>query len=204
MVRLSREKSRAQTRERLLDSARQIFARKGYGGAAVDEIAENANYSKGAFYSNFDSKEAIFLELLRQHMEFEVAELRSLLDSNRGMDELVAAISDRYQKLNDDIDWCLLSIEFQLQAGRSATFASQFAELYSNQRRAIGHLLEVLFEKAGTQMPYKSEELAAGFIAMEQGLALQRAAREEEISQQAVGQIVKLFLEALIHQQSTI
>lgn len=59
--RLTREESQAQTRGRLLDAARTVFAGRGYHGASVEEIAEEAGYSKGAVYSNFESKEEIFL-----------------------------------------------------------------------------------------------------------------------------------------------
>ena len=59
--RLTREESRAVTREKLLASAYEVMAREGYEGASIDRIAEEAGFSKGAFYSNFDSKEEIFL-----------------------------------------------------------------------------------------------------------------------------------------------
>ncbi len=65
IARLSREESRRQTRARLLESAQDIFALDRFGGASVDQIAEHAGYSKGAIYSNFESKESLFLELLR-------------------------------------------------------------------------------------------------------------------------------------------
>jgi AcrR family transcriptional regulator len=54
--RLSRQESRLETRTRLLESAAELFARGGYEGASVDLIAESAGYSKGGFYSNFESK----------------------------------------------------------------------------------------------------------------------------------------------------
>jgi len=68
-VRLSRPQQQAVTRERLLATAESVFSRLGYGGASVDLIAAEAGYSKGAVYSNFPNKEAIFLELLRLYME---------------------------------------------------------------------------------------------------------------------------------------
>jgi len=54
------------TRADLLAAARRVFAAKGYEGAAVGDIAAEAGYTKGALYSNFDSKEAIFLEIARE------------------------------------------------------------------------------------------------------------------------------------------
>jgi Bacterial regulatory proteins, tetR family len=68
-VRLTRAQQQAATRERLLASAEQVIARQGFGGASIDLIALEAGFSKGAIYSNFESKEEVFLELLRVYME---------------------------------------------------------------------------------------------------------------------------------------
>ena len=62
--RLTRAEAKARTRRRLLDAAARTFARKGYAGASVEEIAEAAGYSIGALYSNFGGKEELFLELM--------------------------------------------------------------------------------------------------------------------------------------------
>src|SRR6201986_3897308 len=90
--RLTRQESRLETRTRLLDSAAQLFARGGYEGASVDLIAENAGYSKGAFYSNFESKEAIFLELLDLHKRREIEALAQLVARDVSASELVSLI----------------------------------------------------------------------------------------------------------------
>ena len=58
-VRLTRAQQQAVTRERLLAAAEQVFARYGYGGASIELITSEAGYSKGAIYSNFESKEAV-------------------------------------------------------------------------------------------------------------------------------------------------
>jgi AcrR family transcriptional regulator len=67
-VRLTRAEQQALTRERLLAAAERVLAGYGYGGASIDLITAEAGYSKGAIYSNFESKEAVFLELLRVYM----------------------------------------------------------------------------------------------------------------------------------------
>ena len=77
--RLSRDELQALTRERLLEATRDLVAERGIGGASVRDIAEAAGYSQGAFYSNFQRKEDILIELLRRHMADALAELESLL-----------------------------------------------------------------------------------------------------------------------------
>ena len=66
--RLSREESQAQTRMRLIETARQLFVEHGYGGTSIRDIADGAGYSQGAFYSNFASKEDVLLELSLIHI----------------------------------------------------------------------------------------------------------------------------------------
>ena len=78
-ARLTRAQQQAMTRERLLAAAERVFARHGYGGASIDLISAEAGYSKGAIYSNFESKEAVFLELLRLYMERDMAELERIV-----------------------------------------------------------------------------------------------------------------------------
>jgi AcrR family transcriptional regulator len=67
--RLTREQSKDQTRQRLLDAAQGIFMKKGFVAASVGDIAEAACYTRDAFYSNFCSKSELFLELLRRDHE---------------------------------------------------------------------------------------------------------------------------------------
>src|ERR1700741_5490992 len=67
--RLTRAQSRAQTRERLLEAARGVFARSGFHGASVDEMASAAGYSTGALYSNFDGKEDLCLLLMEPEID---------------------------------------------------------------------------------------------------------------------------------------
>src|SRR6201985_2583546 len=64
--RLTREDSRDQTTQRLLEAAQRLIAKKGLSAASVEDIAEAAGYTRGAFYSNFGSKSDLFIELLRR------------------------------------------------------------------------------------------------------------------------------------------
>src|SRR5919108_3500916 len=78
--RLTRAESKARTRELLLDSAARTFARKGFAGASVEEIAESAGFSIGAVYSNFGGKEELFLELLSARASGRLREAARILD----------------------------------------------------------------------------------------------------------------------------
>src|ERR1700758_763567 len=77
--RLTREESRAQTRATLIAVGRTHFLRYGLDGAVAEKIAEDAGYSRGALYSNFDGKEALFVAVIRGEKARHVDVFRSLL-----------------------------------------------------------------------------------------------------------------------------
>lgn len=198
MARLTREETQVQTRERLLASAKEIFANRGYAGASLDEIAEQAGYSKGAIYSNFESKEALFLELLRSRMTEEISELKSILERSHSTEEVMAALKTQYSTLEKQVTWCLLSSEFQLQAGRRPEFAESFAELYRNQRKAVAMLVTLVAGKTGRTPALDVEEIATSLMALTHGIALQRAADPTSVRAGTAGNALQLFLAAAL------
>lgn len=184
----------------MLESAQEIFARSGFTGASVDQIAEHAGYSKGAVYSNFDSKEALFLELLKNRMSQEMKELRALLSRSASAEEIVSALKQRYSNLEEQISLAMLSSEFQLQAGRRPEFAEPFAALYRDQRKAIAGLVRLLAQKAGLPMPVNPIEIATSLMAVTHGIALQRAADPKSVPAAAAGRAIEVFLSAVLGQ----
>jgi AcrR family transcriptional regulator len=193
--RLTREESRAQTRERLIETAQQLFVSNGYGGASIRDIADKAGYSQGAFYSNFSSKEDVLLELLRRHMEAEATQLSRVLGNDRQEPgQLLAELEAWASTLNHDADWCMLSIELQLHAHRSQTFAAEYQKVWSEHRSEIGRVIRQLFDKLGRIPPAPQDELAAAFMALSHGLALQRMTTRPDPS----GRLIMVFLRGLI------
>ena len=85
--RMTREQSRANTRERLLASARVAFARSGFHGASVDEIASEAGFSTGALYSNFDGKEDLFLVLMEREIDKHAREITAAVQARASVTE---------------------------------------------------------------------------------------------------------------------
>lgn len=194
--RLTREESQAQTRERLLDAARRAFARWGYGGASVDTIAAEAGYSKGAFYSNFATKETIFLELLARHMAREAAELQRLVDPAGSSEQILSRLNSWLDQLNADVDWALLAMELQLHARRAPAFAAEFDALHAQHREALGGLIARLFALSGKAPPLPPSELAAALMALTHGLVLQ-GPRQAETPDPA-GRLIKTMLRSMI------
>lgn len=113
------ERTRARTVERFLDAGLEVFAERGFHAASMDEICARAELSRGAFYSNFSGKEALFYALFDRHAEDQVGRITAVID---GADSLDGAIADAARAAApDDPDerrWALLSTEFTIYAAR--------------------------------------------------------------------------------------
>ncbi len=190
VARLTREESRERTREHLLEAARVAVARNGYDGTSIADITEAAGFSKGAFFSNFESKEALLLELLRRHKEQDITVLGRILGEAE-QDKDTASALDRYlDGLGGDTDWARLDIELQLHAARNPAFAADYDALQSRTRSSLARLIAALFEKVGKRLPTPADDVADLFVALVHGLVLQRA--------RDPGATVKLVFESLM------
>jgi TetR/AcrR family transcriptional regulator, transcriptional repressor of aconitase len=192
--RLTRQESRLETRTRLLDSAAQLFARGGYEGASIDLIAENAGYSKGAFYSNFESKEAIFLELLDIHKRREIEALAQLLVRDVSGSELVSLIRNTQSEGASDFDFGLLSAEFQLQACRDKTFAKTYGKLHRTHIETMAGLVTNLFARLERVPPSDPKNLAEIIMGLTTGLSLQRTSMQGSPRRGLVTEAILLVL----------
>jgi AcrR family transcriptional regulator len=198
MSRLTRAQSQAQTLTRLVEAARHSVAERGLGAVSVDEIAERAGYSRGAFYANFPNKEAVLLAVLREHMEGEIAEVRSLFDEQLEPPALLERLTHWMDGTHAGADWALLSAELQLHALRSPGFREPYDALQRDHRRALGELLALLFAYAGRVLPVDATVLAATIKALVQGLALQNASLSVDEERIDPMRMTRLIVHALI------
>lgn len=196
MARLTRDESRTQTRERLLASAARAFARSGYGGASIDEIAEDAGYSKGAFYSNFPSKEAIFLALLEEHKLQQIAAVRAMLDTS-DVASLMQTLGGWLDGKGDEGDFALLAVEIELQARRSATLSAGYEALQARFQAELVAFIQAVFARLGLEPPAPVDEIAATFVAIANGCALQAGAANRH-----AGRSMRLFLDMVLKASS--
>jgi AcrR family transcriptional regulator len=193
-VRLTRAQQQAQTRERLLAAAEQVLARHGYGGASIDLVTAEAGYSKGAIYSNFESKEAVFLELLRVYMERDMAELERIV--SLAPQQLSAALNAWLETMHCDSDCPLLVTELQLHARRNPAFAERYYALQDQQTRALARILERFFEAQSVPLPMDPRDLAGCMTALAHGLSLQHPQADPgapSVAGRVIGALLKLL-----------
>src|SRR5947209_17223236 len=96
--RMTRAESQAQTRAELLAAAARVFERRGYERASIAQIAEEAGYSHGAVYSNFDGKEDLFLALYEQSVARRVAEIDATWSEQGTLAERARAAADEWMR----------------------------------------------------------------------------------------------------------
>jgi AcrR family transcriptional regulator len=132
---------RVRTRANLLDAAFAVFAAKGFGRVSIEEVCEAAGYSRGAFYSNFDSLDELFFALYRQRADL-IADQVSAALAQDGPDLDVPAAVDRVTEvLLLDLDWLLVKTDFLVHAARDPQVAETLLEHRARLRRAIADRL---------------------------------------------------------------
>ncbi|MEZ2132172.1 MULTISPECIES: TetR/AcrR family transcriptional regulator [unclassified Sinorhizobium] len=198
MPRLTRTESQALTRERLLDAGRRIFLQEGYVRASVDKVAEDAGYSKGAIYSNFASKEALFIALLKQKFESDLTGLRDLLQNVSDPEELLVSLRRHYTNHVEVLDITLVAAEFLTQVGRGSPYVQECNALYAQQRQAMAELIAALFERSGRSLPGAPVDLATALIGLSMGLALQRGVDPDAVTPGKWGQAIEQHLRGLL------
>lgn len=183
--RRSRSEQQAETRRRLLDGAAEVFRRRGFQGASVEAIAREAGYTRGAFYSNFESKEQLFVELLQDRV-YE-GYRRLLEDVPTGGDTplerlRVAAEQAADRQRNDDDRWLFeLWLELLAHAVRHPEFARLAATFWSGNRAVLAGMTETTASRTGAELPLAAEHLATAQIALDIGLAMQHLVDPEAV-----------------------
>ena len=199
--RLTREESRARTRDRLLAAATALFSERGVSGASVEQIAERAGYSRGAFYSNFADKQELVLALLEQRTRREYEEVKDL--GNEGdsltarMDALRAWHRERAQHLRS---WLTLRTELWLYALRTddRDLREGLADRERFARHALAGGLAQAFDQADVPPPADIRQLALIVHALEDGLLIQRLICPDGTSDEIVVDAVDLLVRSWI------
>src|SRR5438445_13335486 len=108
-----REEHRALTRTRVLEAAARVFARRGFHGASVHEIAREAGATTGAIYSNFAGKEDLYLAVFEEHVATQIREYTERFGAGHGIDERSRAGADYCMaQLREDPECFPLYMEF--------------------------------------------------------------------------------------------
>lgn len=170
---------RAKTRQRLLDAAREVFAREGFGRSTVEQVCEAAGFTRGAFYSNFTSLDELFLEMWAQESAAmlgrlqEVAEggIEEVHDVRSGVERVLAV-------LPVDADWFQITSEFTAHAVRTPGLARVMATREEAIQAALLPVIDHLLARIDRQVTDR-EVLGQSLVAVYDGTNVQLAVEPE-------------------------
>jgi len=197
--RLTRKESRAQTRTKLIAVGRAHFLRNGLGGAVAEKIAEDAGYSRGALYSNFDSKEELFLAVIdEQKMHHHEAFEAILRDTMSTPSTRLRRFRDAFTEVITDRDWIILYSEFEAEALRNRRIRASFLKLH---RRAISdgvRLVGELAQSPGITLRLKPRDFILAMLNFSLGLAVNQKILGNEFSSQCARKLIQSLFDELI------
>ncbi len=197
--RLTREGSRDRTTQRLLDAGRKLIAKRGLSDTSLEEIAEEAGYTRGAFYSNFSSKGDLFIELLRRDHETTMAQLRALRDDSLALEDIhsrIRALYDQMYRANDSfMNWA----EARMLAARDAKFRAKLDVLLTERRGGVAALVEYVCGRIGIAPPLAASTVAIGFNSLFEGVKLNMLCSAGGMTSEDAQSVLALFVDSLMH-----
>jgi AcrR family transcriptional regulator len=199
-----RRRPREEIREEVLAAAARVFGRRGFHGASVEAISEDAGLSTGAIYSNFKGKEDLFLSLYEERIERRRGELRAAVErAGGGQAGLAAAGANVAEAFGSEREWFLLYFEFALHAARDPAFARRFRKVRQAGLRELRGGLSDGVEHAGLEPTLLVNQLARGLRALSYGLALDRLVGDGRGSEVLFGRVTELIFRGLAAESKT-
>jgi AcrR family transcriptional regulator len=196
MERLNRAEQNERNRALVLAAARQVFLARGYHAATLDEIADEAGFSRGVVQSRFGNKADLFLALLEERITERAAENKRLAEGRSGAAGTHVLREHAVRRNRAELDWGLLLIEFRVHAARDPDLSRRYAALHARTRQALAEVITELYRRAGQPPPFPPAEMAQMILAIEAGIRLEQAAEPEEPASSAAFQRLRDFVES--------
>lgn len=191
----------ARTRAELLATAAKVFARRGYNGASIEEIAEQAGYSHGAVYSNFDGKADLFLAVFEEYMAERARELAATqvdIGEDDPLELRARALADQWmERFAQDRESFVLHMEFIAHAGRDPELAVRFGSRSASLREAISRYISKYQAEVGGELALPADDLALVLRALGIGLAVEALVSPDAVRQDLYGDFVELLVKML-------
>lgn len=169
------ERRRERTRAALVAAARQVFARRGFEGASLDEIAETAGYTRGAIYKHFHDKEELFWAVSDDMNADALSMFSEQSEEDQGLafdgHAIAAAWESIFQK---DADVLALSLEFRLYELRNPEVRERTAAHIQKTRETVTAFMRHYTEEGGITLKMPAETLTAIFLNAADGFNLWR------------------------------
>lgn len=153
-MRMTRALSRERTRDSLRKSAVQSFVRTGIAHASIEQIAQHAGFTRGAFYANYSSKLELVIDVLAARQVEEIGTWRAALQGTTNVEDFLEDLSTKFaaQRGRKSIG-PLLAVELELEANRNPVFRPHYIEYLDQLFDSIRLFLETLLHICGRSFP---------------------------------------------------
>ena len=170
---------REATRQKLLDAAAQVFAEVGLDAASVEAICERAGFTRGAFYSNFETKDELFLELVGTVSRERVEAVRNRvlqLEREGALGEVPTLALDIVQRVldisADDRLGVLLMNEIRIHALRDPQLAAAYLSQEDEMRRSVAQIIEDIARAKQLRFRIPADEAARLMLTVWEGASV--------------------------------
>ena len=180
--RLSRAEQNDRNRALLLAAARRVFLERGYYAATLDQIADEAGFSKGAVYSRFASKADMFLALLEDRIAERAAENARLAGELAGTGNFGALLDLAERAERSAPGWRLLVTEFRVHAARDPELNRRYAALHAQAVDGVAKVFAEVSKEDAKDLPLPPRQLAELWLAIETGRALEQIADQHALN----------------------
>jgi AcrR family transcriptional regulator len=172
MSRVRTRPTRDDTREKLFEAAARVFEEQGISGASIEAIAAAAGFTRGAFYSNFTSKDELIIAMLEDHVEQTIRRNLDLLARHKNIADFIEALRTMDRSLQDPLGRSpLLHMEMILFVARAE---KRRPELAKRLRARSTDIVETALKNAGRSGSLNPAWTGAILLALEDGFRLHR------------------------------
>lgn len=199
--RLTRAQRKDQTRERLLEAARKMFVEKGLAATSVEDIAETAGYTRGAFYSNFGGKAELLIELLRRDVDRARANLQAMMEEGGTPKEMKERAITYYSQYLLEHDCFPLWVEARLLACRDTGFQERVNAFRHEQLDQLSAYIRMFSERNDRPLPQQADALALGLVSLCDGVQFFRMCNPQMVSDKVMQGLLAGFFSCALWRQ---
>lgn len=175
MSRLRTRPTRDVTCEKLFEAAARVFEEQGIGGASIEAIAAAAGFTRGAFYSNFKSKEELIIAMLEDHVEQSIRRNLDLLAHHKDPADFIDALKTMDRSRQDPLGRSpLLHMEMILFVARAEKRRPELAKRLRARRKMVADIVETTLRNSGRTGVNNANWTAAILLALDDGFRLHR------------------------------
>lgn len=192
-----------------MDAAYRLFSEHGINGTSIEAVADEAGFSRGAFYSNFESKTELFFALAERENQARLEDLRARVtdllrplreaDGKPGQDVVQNVLADVFALQPDNRQWVLMHSEFRLLALRDPSVAPRFLESQQEFLRQLAGVVEAAMESVGLRTVMAPQHLTRVLVDQYESAMQDALLSQVDDPEKVARDVVMAVLPPLVH-----